>query len=119
MITKLKPEKYGFCPVAETKKFKCAYITIADQYMHGEVTQMKRHNDSNEVFTLVRGSGVLLTLEEEFTETPLEIGASFMVSAGTWHYLAISNDAIVFVTENSGMLPQNTDTLTLTEPYTI
>lgn len=119
MVIKLKPEKCGFCPVAETEKFKCAYITLEDQYKHGKVTQMKRHNDSDEVFTLIRGSAVLLTKKEEFTETPLELGASFMVPASTWHYLAISDDAIIFVTENSGMLPQNTDTLSLPEPYII
>ncbi len=33
--------------------------------------------------------------------------------------LSITKDAIVFVAENSGMLPQNTDTLTLDEPYEI
>lgn len=119
MVQKLKPQKAGFCPVAETEKFKCAYITLEDQYRHGKVTQMKRHNDSDEVFTLIRGNAVLLTLEDSFTETPLELGASFMIPASTWHYLAISEDAIVFVTENSGMLPQNTDTLTLDEPYEI
>ncbi len=119
MVCKLFPKKEGFCPVAETEKFKCAFITRDAQYVYGEVIQMKRHNDSGEVFTLVSGNATLLTLEEDFVETPLEKGCAYMVAAGTWHYLAVSEDAVIFVTENSGMLPQNTDVLTLKEPYTI
>ncbi len=49
----------------------------------------------------------------------LSKGCAYLVEAGTLHYLAISEDAIVFVSENSGMLPQNTDTVTLEEPYEI
>lgn len=119
MIQKLSIEKNGFCPILETEQFKCAFITIDDQYRHGKITQMKRHNDSPETFTLIQGSATLLTKEDSFVETPLEKGCAYLVGAGTWHYLAISEDAILFVCENSGMLPQNTDTLTLEEPYEI
>lgn len=119
MVQKLNIEKAGFCPILETEKFKCAFITYAEQYQYGTVTQMKRHNDSPETFTLIQGSATLLTKKESFAETVLEKGCAYLVEAGTWHYLAISNDAIVFVAENSGMLPQNTDTLTLDEPYKI
>ena len=119
MIHKLSIEKAGYCPILETEKFKCAFITIDDQYRHGKVTRMKRHNDSPETFTLIQGSAILLTKEETFTETVMEKGCAYLVEAGTLHYLAISEDAIVFVSENSGMLPQNTDTVTLEEPYEI
>jgi quercetin dioxygenase-like cupin family protein len=81
---------------------------------------MKRHNDSPETFTLIQGTATLLTKKNDsFTETHLEKGSAYLAQAGTWHYLEISEDAIVFVAENSGMLPQNTDTLTLEEPYEI
>ena len=57
---KLSITKDGFCPVLETENFKCTFITIDDQYRHGKVFKMKRHNDSPETFTLIQGTATLL-----------------------------------------------------------
>lgn len=112
------PFKEGFCPVCENEKFKCAFITPAPIYALGEVWEMKRHNDSDEVFTLLEGEAILLILEEEvFSKHPLEKGCAYRVAAGTYHYLGVSADAKIFVSESGGMRPENTDTLHLTEPY--
>ena len=114
------PQNQRFCVETSLFRLTITIITIDDQYRHGKVFKMKRHNDSPEIFTLIQGTATLLTKEDDsFTETTLEKGSAYLAQAGTWHYLAISEDAIVFVAENSGMLPQNTDTLTLDEPYEI
>ena len=118
MFEKMIPHKEGFCPVCENEKFKCAFITPAPSYAFGAVNEMKRHNDSDEVYTLLEGSAVLLLSEGgHFTEIPLEKGCAYRVEAATLHYLAVSEDAKVFVAESGGMRPEHTDTSRLDPPY--
>ncbi len=73
---------------------------------------MKRHNCSDEVFALVQGRAVLVTgepLRKQYEYIALQAGVSYCIEAGTWHYLAVSEDAMVFVTENSDVSAANTD----------
>jgi hypothetical protein len=56
-------------------------------------------------------------VDGEFTETPLEKGCAYVVEMGTWHALAVSEDALLFVTENCDVVPEHSDILTLQEPY--
>lgn len=104
----------GFCPVEHNPQFKCAFITHSPQYTYGAVAEMKQHNDSDEVFVLLAGNATLLTCEElgkEPVKTPLCPNTAYNVKQGTWHYLAVSEDAVVFVAESGSMKPQNTKTV--------
>ena len=118
MLRKCIPEKKGFCIVERSKNYACVFITHDAQYACGEVKRMKRHNDSDEVFVLVSGRAVLLTMVDgAFTETLLEKGIAYVVEMGTWHALTVSEDALLFVTENCDVVPEHSDTLVLEEPY--
>lgn len=110
--------KSGFDAVLTEKGFKCAYITHAAAYSFGAVTEMKRHNETEEVFVLLAGDAVMLTFENGvFTETPLAKGEATVVAKGTYHYLGVTADASVFVTERDDTGKDNTDVLALSEPY--
>ncbi len=112
----------GFRPALRTDRFLCAWITHAAQYTYGKVNVMKRHLTSPEVFVLLRGSATLLTMDPDGDNrriTELVSGEEACVEAGTWHYLAVTEDALVFVTENNDVSAQNTETLYLEEPYEI
>ena len=118
MIIEGKSEKAGFCLVCKNDDYKCAFITCSPQYAYGKVTELKRHRESDEVFTLVSGRATLLTGEPktaEYETIELEKGVSYCVPAGTWHYLAVSEDALVFVVENSGVSAENTDAVSIEE----
>ncbi len=118
MLTVKKAEKPGFDAVFTNERFKCAFITKSAQYSFGPVTEMKRHNETDEIFVLLKGEAVMLTMEDGyFTETPLSEGFAYNVSRGTWHYLALSADAEVFVAENADTTNQNSDVLTLDAEY--
>lgn len=120
MIKSASPTKNekGFEVVFQNENFKCAFITAAEQYAFGPVKQMKRHNKTDEIFVLMSGSAVMLTFEDDsFLETPLKENAAFNVTRGTWHYLAVSDDAKIFVTENADTSADNTDVLELEKPY--
>ena len=111
--------KSGFDVVLQTPKFKCALITRSEfDYGFGPVGQMKRHNDTDEVFVLLRGRAVVLIYEDgQFREYVLEPEKVYNVKASTWHNMGISEDAMVFVAENADIDPKNTDTLVLEAPY--
>ena len=114
MVITKKTSMEGFEPIFHTPNFKCDFITQSPQYDFGKVKEMKRHNDSDEVFVLLSGSAVLLTREEgsfEYAKTPLEYHTAYNVQQGTWHYLAVSEDALVFVSESGTMKKENTESM--------
>lgn len=55
----------------------------------------------------------LSTMRHVLTE--LKKGTSYCVETGTWHHLAVSDDALVFVTENSWVSAENTDVVNVEE----
>ena len=119
-IYKAVISKNGFCPVVYENGFKCAYITHSEDYAFGKVSVMKRHNLTDEVFVLLSGRAIMLTLTgEEFVKTPLICGEALTVEKGTYHYLAVSEGARVFVCERDDTSRENTDSLTLISPYLI
>ncbi len=113
-----KPEKAGFELIRSNKDFKYAFIRSDAQYSYGAVQILKRHNESDEVFVLLAGSATLLTREtkeDACVYTELKKGTAFCLEAGTWHYLAVSDDALVFVVENSQVSALNTDALDVSD----
>ena len=116
MVITKRTSMEGFEPIFHTPNFKCAFITLSPQYAFGKVKEMKRHNDSDEVFVLLSGKAVLLTREEnstEYTKTVLEYQTAYNVQQGTWHYLAVSEDALVFVAESGTMKREYTESINL------
>lgn len=113
MLIKNKIEQSGFNRFIWNEHFITAFITRSEAYSDGLVKIMKRHNDTDEVFVLLKGNATLLTQEELGTEclvTKLEPLTAYTVKSGTWHHLAASEDAALFVTESGALDPKNTDT---------
>lgn len=118
MVLEGKADREGFQLVCVNESFKCAFITKGSQYSYGQVSILKRHNESDEVFILISGTATLLTGEPDNAEydiRELQKGVAYCVTAGTWHYLAVSDDALVFVVENSGVSVENTDAVLVEE----
>ena len=116
MVLEGKSEKAGFHLTCTNNDYKCAFITNSPQYAYGKVTILKRHRESDEVFTLIEGRAKLLTGDPdkaEYVARELQKGISYCVTAGIWHYLAVSEDALVFVVENSGVSAENTDAVSV------
>ena len=118
MVLEGKSEKAGFCLVCNNEDYKCAFITCSPQYAYGKVVELKRHRESDEVFMLISGKATLLTGEPDcgkYDSREMQKGVSYCVTAGTWHYLGVTEDALVFVVENSGVSSENTDTVSVEE----
>ncbi len=113
MLIKNKIEQSGFNRFIWNEHFITAFITRSEAYSDGLVKIMKRHNDTDEVFVLLQGNATLLTREntgDECEVTKLLPLTAYTVKASTWHHLAVSEDAAVFVTESGALDPKNTDT---------
>ncbi len=120
MLISEKSQNGGFDVAFKNSCFKCAFIKLSEQYSFGTVLEMKRHNETDEIFVLLSGYAVMLILENDsFKETVLEKETAYNVTKGTYHYLALSDDATVFVAENADTSSENTDVLKLETPYTI
>ena len=118
MFSQETSKKPGFDAVIKNESFKCAFITHSPAYAFGEVAEMKRHNETEEVFVLLSGRAVMLIYENEaFSEYELSEKTAYNVHAGTWHYLAVSEDASVFVTEKANTDSTNSDIIRLDIPY--
>lgn len=107
--------KEGFSTQFTFEGWKVAYITYSSQY--DEMKIVKRHNLSDEVFLLLKGSASLFTCDRQipdnFIETNLEKEKMYNVTKGTWHHLKVSKDALLTVVENSNTTKDNTDVFEL------
>lgn len=113
-------KKQGFDAVVKAENFKCAFITHSPTYSFGEVSEMKRHNKTDEVFVLLSGNAVMLIYENgEFSEHELSEKVAYNVKAGTWHYLGVSEDAMLFVAENADTDATNSDVIKLEKTYVL
>jgi len=120
MLNQLQQHGCGFQPLLKNDRFQCAFITHDRQYSYGNIDVIKRHMTSDEVFVLLRGSASLVTADGEWKNrrtTHLQPGVVYCLKAGTWHHLAVSEDALLFVTENNDVSAQNTETVYLEEEY--
>ena len=114
------PTLSGFETVVMNERFKCAFITHSPYYAFGKVDHMKRHNNTDEIFVLLSGRAVMLTMEDgKISFQELEQGNAYNVQKSTWHYLAVTEDACVFVAEASDTSDLNTDVLSFDVPYTV
>ena len=118
MFTSETSKKAGFDAVIKNDSFKCAFITHSPAYAFGAVEEMKRHNETDEIFVLLKGHAVMLIYEDGiFTEHLLTEGIAYNVHPKTWHYLAVSEDASVFVTEKANTDSTNSDVIKLDRAY--
>ena len=118
MFTSENPKKSGFDAIIKNESFKCAFITHSPAYSFGRVSEMKRHNETDEVFVLLSGNAVMLIYEDgKFYEQELKPKTSYNVQRKTWHYLGVSEDAVLFVCEKANTDSTNSDIIRLDNFY--
>ena len=104
----------GFNSVFKSDSWRIATITYAKGYSKEGFNHMNRHLTTDEVFTLINGNAILHTMEDgERININLEKGKIYCVHKGTWHYLEVSEDAMLMVVENKDLLPEQTERMEL------
>lgn len=98
-------DKEGYRPVIDYGAWRVAILNYSNELRAENLDAMQRHNETDEVFVLLRGRCILFL--GEGTETVTAVHAAEMqplkiynVKKAVWHTHALSRDAMVLVVEN-------------------
>ena len=105
----------GFDVLHTFEGWKVAFLTYADQF--DELKVIKRHTLTDEAFLLIKGSATMYTASgnEPLKKTEMEKDKLYIVKKNIWHHVKVSEDALIFVVENSNTTKENSEAKILTE----
>jgi hypothetical protein len=109
----------GYQPLVDFSAWRVAILNFADELRAENLTRMQRHNETDEVFVLLKGRCILFVGEGDETITgihasDLEPHKLYNVKRTVWHHHTLSEDAMVLVVENRDTTYDNSPFLALT-----
>ena len=95
----------GYQPLVDFATWRVAILNFAGDLRVENITRMQRHNETDEVFVLLKGRCILFIGEGEETVTTLHAvelkpQKLYNVRKAVWHHHTLSEDAMVLVVEN-------------------
>lgn len=108
-------EKEGYHPQIWQKGWRVAYLNDTPVFHMENISDMQRHNMSDEVFILLEGSCTLYIgdgegmFPGEITAVPLKRGVMYNVKKGVWHTHILGEKARVVVIEDADVSSENSD----------
>jgi ureidoglycolate hydrolase len=110
----------GFKTLFAFGTWRVAILNYLDEIEPTQIEYVERHNETDEVFILHRGQGVLFIGEgreqaEKLTAIILDPGKVYNVRKGVWHSVVLSRDGSVLLVENRDTVRGNSDYSTLTD----
>jgi ureidoglycolate hydrolase len=109
----------GFMPLIFFGNWRVAILRYIDEIRPDNIHAMERHVETDEVFVLMKGKGILVIggngpqVDEIYLQT-MEPGIIFNVKCNTWHTTLLSRDASVLIVENHDTGEQNSEYASLT-----
>ncbi|HUI88954.1 MAG TPA: hypothetical protein VLX61_09535 [Anaerolineales bacterium] len=95
----------GFKPLISFESWRVAMLRYLDDLEPDHIDSMERHNETDEVFVLLRGRGTLILGGNGdkcrgVLLQPMDSGRIYNVKRGAWHTVLLSRDASVLLIEN-------------------
>ncbi len=92
----------GYKPLVFSAGWQVALLNWEPLFDRANLTEIERHNHSDEVFVLVKGQAVLFTRSgsEALAAVEMICGHIYNVPAGVWHNLVATRDAVFIIVEN-------------------
>lgn len=95
----------GYRPVVDYGGWRVAVLNYIEELRADNLRAMQRHNETDEVFVLLRGRCILFLGEGQDAVTviraqDLEPFKIYSVKKAVWHTHALSDDAMVLIVEN-------------------
>lgn len=112
----------GFQPLIFFNGWRVAVLNYIDEIRPERNNKMERHLETDEVFVLVRGRGILLIggngpeVDGVYPQT-MEAGKIYNVRRNTWHTVLLSRDASVVLVEEGDTGEQNSEYQALSEEF--
>jgi ureidoglycolate hydrolase len=95
----------GYRPLVDYGEWRVAVLRFLDDLQPERIESMERHTETDEVFVLLCGQGVLILggtgaeVESIFPQV-MESGKIYNVKRNAWHTILLSRDASVLLVEN-------------------
>ena len=112
----------GYKPLIDYGQWRVAILRYQDDLQPELIDQMERHNETDEVFVLLCGQGVLVlggtgSQIEGFYPQVMEYGKLYNVKRSAWHTILLTRDASVLLVENNDTTEQNSEYTRLSADY--
>lgn len=106
----------GYLPLVFFGDWQVAALNWEPLFDASAVGEIERHNETDEVFVLWRGRGMLLIATASGVETvDMQPGAIYNVTRGTWHTLLATRDASWIIVEKRDTHLHDTEIRQMTE----
>jgi hypothetical protein len=98
-------DKAGYLPVIDYGAWRVAILNCSEDLRAENLTAMQRHNETDEVFVLLKGRCLLFLGEGEESVTAVHAADMqpyqiYNVKKAVWHTHTLSRDAMVLIVEN-------------------
>jgi ureidoglycolate hydrolase len=108
----------GYQPVIDFETWRVAILNYLEEIHPERISFMERHNETDEVFVLIKGEGLLFLGEgdqriEKIHSQIMEFGKIYNVKRSTWHTVVLSRDGSVLIVENRNTSRDNSNYSTL------
>lgn len=109
----------GFQALVNFPNWRVALLNFTTELIPERIDEIQRHNETDEVFILLKGRCILFLGEGDdpatsFFAQDLEPFHLYNVRRGAWHTHALSVDAKVLIVENQNTSPANSPRVKLT-----
>ena len=108
----------GFRPLVYFGSWRVAVLNYIEELHPAKIDMLERHPETDEVFVLTRGQGILFLVDGESQDAILvpqvmETGKIYNVKPHTWHTIVVSRDASVLIVENGDTGRDNSEYFSL------
>jgi ureidoglycolate hydrolase len=102
----------GYQPVIDFGGWRVAILNYLEEIHPERIKSMERHNETDEVFVILQGQGILFIGEgdtniEKIHVQALEPGKIYNVKRRVWHTVVLSLDGSVLIVENRDTSNEN------------
>jgi ureidoglycolate hydrolase len=112
----------GYQPLVDYAGWRVAVLRYIDELEPDRIDKLERHTQTDEVFVLLHGQGVLLMGGNDAALAAihpqvLEPGKLYNVKRNAWHNILLSRDATVLLVENRDTGTGNSEYAPLTPEH--
>jgi hypothetical protein len=107
-------EGQGYQPLVNFGTWRVAALRYLSEIAPERINSMERHSETDEVFVLTNGIGMLALggngpAVDEIETITMDIGKIYNIKLNCWHNIILSEDAHVIVIENQNTGIENTE----------
>ncbi len=110
----------GYQPLIDFGEWRVAVLRYLDALQPDRIDSVERHLETDEVFVLLTGCGVLIAAGDsaqagEVTALAMETEKAYNVKRCVWHSILLSREACVLLVENRNTGEENSEYSSLSD----